>query len=271
MEEFGATNHMVTRSRKLKAYCGILGLPEKKKGKKVSEDVRMKVSDFYQQDDVGRMCPGKKDYKSIHAADGSKIQQQKRLLLGNLKELYQKWKQDNPDTNLGFSLFAAFRPPWCILVGAQGTHSVCVCTHHQNPKLMVAALDSNIQYLDLIEKTVCSLNSEKCMMGRCKDCPGKDNLIRFLHSLEVCKVLEEIEYKQWISTDKTTLNTIKGQMTDFIDNLAVKMISLTRHHYTAKAQNAYLKNMKANIQPEKECIILGDFAENYSFTTQGFH
>src|ERR1043165_8848022 len=29
IDEFGATNHMITRSRKLKAYCGILGLPDK--------------------------------------------------------------------------------------------------------------------------------------------------------------------------------------------------------------------------------------------------
>src|ERR1043165_8089322 len=28
IDEFGATYHMITRSRKLKAYCGILGLPE---------------------------------------------------------------------------------------------------------------------------------------------------------------------------------------------------------------------------------------------------
>jgi hypothetical protein len=275
IDEFGATNHMITRSRKLRAYCGILGMPDKRKGKKLSEEIKVQISEFYQQDDVRRVCPGKKDYKSIKTADGSRSQQQKRLLLGNLKELYQKWKNENSLTKVGFSTFAALRPQWCILAGAHGTHSVCVCTHHQNPKLMVAALSTNIKYLDLIEKTVCSIENEQCMMGRCKKCPGKENVIAFLNSLEECQTLEEIEYKQWESTDKTTLNTLKAPISDFVENLADKITTLSRHHYISKAQNAYLKKLKEIVRPEKECILLGDFAENYSFivqdAAQGFH
>jgi hypothetical protein len=275
-EEFGATNHMVTRSRKIKAYCGILGLPDKRKGSKtLSEEIKVKISDFYQDDEVSRICPGKKDYKSTRAVDGTKSHQQKRLLLGNLKELYQKWKTDNALSKVGFSVFATLRPKWCILAGAYGTHSVCVCTHHQNPKLMVAALNVKINYIDLMEKAVCSLDSETCMMGRCKNCPGKESLMIFLNSLEVCQVLEEIEYRQWVSTDKTTLNTFKEQTTDFIENLADKITTLIRHHYTAKAQSSYLKSLKKNLNVKTECILLGDFAENYSFivqdAAQGFH
>ena len=128
---------------------------------------------------------------------------------------------------------------------------------------MVASLNAKIKYSDLIEKTVCSIENEQCMMGRCKVCPGKEGLKQFLNSLEECRVLEEIEYKQWVSTDKTQLVTIKEQTTDFIDNLADKIVSLTRHHFTAKAQSAYLKSLKEAIVPEKECILLGDFAENF--------
>jgi hypothetical protein len=221
------------------------------------------------------MCFGKKDYKSVKAADGSRIQQQKRLLIGNLKELYQKWKNENPLTKVGFSTFAALRLQWCTLVGAHGTHSVCACTNQQNTKLIVAASSANVKYLDLMEMTVCALDVEQCMMGRCKDCPGKENLITFLSSLEECQILEEIEYKQWVSTDKTTLNIFKEQTTDFVENLADKITSLSRHHYTAKAQNAYFKHMKVTVKIERECILLGDFAENYSFivqdAAQGFH
>ena len=275
MEEFGATHHMIKRSRRLKDFCGILGLPDKKKGKKLSEEMK-KIRDFYEQDDVSRMCPRKRDYKSVCPKDGSKIQHQKRLLLSNFKKLYQKWKQENTSLNIGFSTFAALRPHRCIVAGEHGTHSVCVCMHHQNSNLMVASLHSNIKYSDLMEKIVCSVESEQCMMGRCKNCPGEESLVTFLHSLEECQVLEEIEYKQWMSTNNfVTLVTIKEQTSDFIDNLSNKIVSLTRHHYMAKAQSAYMKILKETMNPEKECIILGDFSENYSFivqdAAQGFH
>ena len=58
--EFGATNHMVKKSRRLKELCGILGLPDRKKGKPLSEEIKAKIEEFYEQDEVGRICPGKK-------------------------------------------------------------------------------------------------------------------------------------------------------------------------------------------------------------------
>ena len=37
---------------------------------------------------------------------------------------------------IDFSSFADLRPKECVLVGSRDTHSVCVCTIHQNVKLM---------------------------------------------------------------------------------------------------------------------------------------
>ncbi|GBN70056.1 hypothetical protein AVEN_138700-1 [Araneus ventricosus] len=52
------------------------------------------------------------------------------------------------------------------------------------------------------------------------------------------------------------------------------MPNLTKHHFIAKSQSKYLKDMKLNI-PQEECIVLLDFSENYSFIVQdaiqGFH
>ena len=58
------------------------------------------------------------------------------------------------------------------------------------------------------------------------------------------KSLRKIEYKQWISTDKTTFVTTTQQVEDFISGLASKTVALTRHHFTAKAQSTYLKELK---------------------------
>jgi hypothetical protein len=39
--------------------------------------------------------------------------------------------------SIGFSKFAELHPKHCILAGARGTYTVCVCVIHQNITLMV--------------------------------------------------------------------------------------------------------------------------------------
>ena len=52
------------------------------------------------------------------------------------------------------------------------------------------------------------------------------------------------------------------------------MEKLTAHSFIGKCQSNYLRELKGNLE-ENEVIILGDFAENYSFVVQdevqGFH
>ena len=47
-------------------------------------------------------------------------------MLGNLKELYQEFKEKHPTDKIGFSKFADLRPKHCILAGARGARTVCV-------------------------------------------------------------------------------------------------------------------------------------------------
>ena len=85
---------------------------------------------------MSRQCPGKKNYVSIRTNKGNKIQVQKRLILCNLKEAFLKFEQEELNT-IGFFFFCSLQPKHCVLAGSAGTHSVCVCTHHQNPKLLL--------------------------------------------------------------------------------------------------------------------------------------
>ena len=80
--------------------------------------------------------PGKKDFVSVVTAEGKQEHCQKRLILCNLKELYERFKRLYPGTIVWFSTFAMLRPKECVLAGSCGTHSVCVCSLHQNAKLM---------------------------------------------------------------------------------------------------------------------------------------
>ena len=61
--------------------------------------------------------------------------------LCNLQELYTAFKEKHPNVNIGFSKFCALRPKWCVLAGWKMTHSVCICSAHQNAMLLVDAMD----------------------------------------------------------------------------------------------------------------------------------
>ena len=101
--------------------------------------------------------------------------------LCNLQELYTSFKEKHQNVNIGFSKFCALRPKWCVLAGSKMTHSVCVCSTHQNVVLLVDAMDWDLTYKDLIKKIVCNTESNKCIMRRCESCPGTATLKEFLY------------------------------------------------------------------------------------------
>ena len=52
--------------------------------------------------------------------------------LCKLQELYTAFKEKHPNVNIEFSKVCALRPKWCVPAGSKMTHSVCVCSAHQN-------------------------------------------------------------------------------------------------------------------------------------------
>lgn len=106
-------------------------------GRPLTHEIKSKVLEFYQSDDVSVNLPGKKDFVSVKRGEGQREHVQKRLILCNLKELHQTFKKQYPNELIGFSSFASLRPVHCVLAGSSGTHTVCVCAIHQNIKLMM--------------------------------------------------------------------------------------------------------------------------------------
>ena len=95
-----------------------------------------------------------------------------RLILCSLEELCVIFKESFPERKLGFSMFAILRPMLYIPVGPIGTHSVCVCTIHQNVKLMLDAANSGHHCHESNEMIVCDTKSRVCMAHRSTKCPG---------------------------------------------------------------------------------------------------
>ena len=283
-EFFDTTLYMVKRSRKIKGEVGIVPQVNRvSRGKKVTAGERSKVIEFYESDMVSRMCPGTKDCIVVRDEEGRKTKVQKRLILGNLKEIYQLFKEDPNNPKIGFSTFASLRPRHCVLAGSSGTHNVCVCTYHQNVKLMIAALGiPGLTYRDLMDYAVCDATRGDCMMQLCADCPREDGVLCFLN-IALGKNISadssdsdddsdddlegELRYKQWVSTDRCTLVDVVESREDFLKNLSQKISQLSKHHHLAEEQSAHFRNLKASVQPG-EAVIVGDFSENYSFTVQ---
>ena len=146
-EVFDVSNYMVRKAFRLREEKDILAIPKAKKGNVLPDTVQTLVKEFYCDDENSRLLPGKKDYVSI----GRNHHMQTRLILSNLKELYSSFKEKNPAVKIGFSKFCMPRPKWCITIGASGTHSVCVCTSHQNVILLLNAVKIDKTYHELIE------------------------------------------------------------------------------------------------------------------------
>ena len=82
-----------------------------------------------------------------------------------MKEAYSLFKKAAANLKIGFLKFAALRPKNCILPGAPGTHSVCVCSIHQNMKLMIEGAHLSVatkdsisrikSYKDIIDMVLC--------------------------------------------------------------------------------------------------------------------
>ena len=68
--------------------------------------------------------------------------------LCNLQELYTGFKEKQPNVNIAFSKFCKLSPKWSVLAGSKTTHSVCVCSTHQNVTcLSISLCDLYIQLI----------------------------------------------------------------------------------------------------------------------------
>ena len=274
-QEFGVSTYMARKSKKLVEEKGILSLPDPVRGHSLLQETVDFVRDFYESDDISRVMPGKKDFVSVKKA-GIRHHLQKRLVLSNLREMYCEFKERYPDQKIGFSKFADLRPKHCILAGASGTRSVCVCTIHQNVKLMMmeVQLPELLTYHHCLAKIMCNPAHPRCYIGECDTCPGIEKLKEELLTKFDENDIDHIAYKQWVSTDRSTLETYLSQTEEFADLFCDKLELLRPHSFIAKEQASFYATCKTTLK-EGEFLVTADFSENYSFvlqdSAQGFH
>lgn len=275
--EFVVTRHTAAKVKKLIINKGSYSWPEPRHIHALSQDTKNLVIDFYNNDDISRIMPGRKDYKSVKTSEGSKVHKQKRLILFNLKEAYTKFKELYPSVKIGFSKFAELKPEECVLAGAKGTHSVCVCTIHQNSKLMFKAIENVVSYdnvINCMKELLCEEPSSKCYLSRCDKCPSSDVLKQEIVDCIQEASIKTLSFKCWRFVDRCIMEQITMPSLQFLDEFITLMTSLKAHHFIAKNQSSHLNNLK-NSLAEDTIIVILDFSENYSVViqdeVQGYH
>lgn len=274
MREFNAPNYIVRQSKKILKEKGFMEGPNPKPGKCLPIETVKTVHSFYESDEVSRAMPGIKDCVTVTEPDGNKTKISKRLILCNLKEAYKHFKDNFSNIKLGFSKFAELRPKQCILAGQSGTHSVCVCTSHQNIKLMIenaklnTVTNGNLKnYKQCIAKMLCNPSSIDCNMGHCEYCPGVTDIRKILQVSFDENLIEQVQFRQWVSVDRCTLDILQKTSEEFIDLFCSQMSSLVQHDFIAKQQRAFLNYTKENLN-DSEFVVVCDFSENYSIVLQ---
>jgi len=286
MKEFNIGYKRANLAKKLQRENGFQTCPEKRFGKSLSEEIVKKIKEFYQSDDISRMLPGKKDCVSMKV-EGIKQRVQKRLILCSLKECFICYQEKYRDDKVGFSKFCELRPKNVVLPGAAGTHNVCVCTYHQNVKLMIEAAGLNkenpfsfdgpdITYKNYITLLLCSNPTNSCYLNECSSCKDKDlsDSQEVLLEMFYKEDIQEISFCQWESTDRSTLVTKILAADEFVEFFFKELQRLKPHMFVAKKQSEYFQFIKNNLE-EGHVVIGGDFSENYSFivqdSAQAFH
>lgn len=206
-----------------------------------------------------------------------------RLLLLNLKDLHQAFLEANNDESdkVSLSKFAELRPRECILAGASGTHVVCVCEAHENFKLMVSALRIRqavsenemkiLTYRDILSMAVCEDANTSCYLQvfglKCQSCPKVQPIRDLITNTLDERLQDDVTFKQWKSTDGCKLECITMETEEFTDYFIESIPAMLKHSYIAKHQGAFFQHKRDNLK-KGEVLVLGDFAENYSFVIQ---
>ena len=116
----------------------------------------------------------------------------------------------------------------------------------------------------MMELIVCEITDNNCTVCCCSTCPGKAALTAKLQEMKHLVDHTEIEVKQWESTDRMALDTLKLPSDKFTNLAAMKLDKLSAYSFIFKSQAQYLKQRK-DLTDFTTAIMLGDFSKNYLF------
>ena len=75
-----------------------------------------------------------------------------------------------------------------------------------------------IDYHQCIDAITCNEASSSCYLGDCSSCSNlMEDFILYLMEIFDKNSIDDFIYKQWLSTDKTTLQTVRQNLEEFTE------------------------------------------------------
>jgi len=231
------------------------------------------VKQFYQRDDISRMCPGKRDVITVNGEQG-KQKMQKRHMSMNIKEAYAFFKDENRYVKIGLSKFAELRPP-NVLLCSQMPSNVCTCVYHENFFMAVDALHAVVPAVPLYTTALpssCLLcpDNDACWFSEC-DHAGCGFQFKYQLPDDGSLVSKEVRWKKW---EESSGRLVKGEETgtvkelyDYVCSLAPKFLRHCRIK-RLQAQQYEADKVAANLADSHMAVLQMDFSENYTCIAQ---
>lgn len=116
--------------------------PSTQRNTALSSEVKSGVKAFYLSNDTTWQTLGRRDRIIIREVTDGKMDkrtEQTRYMLMSLREAYAKYGEEHPSQKIGFSKFCELRPQ-NIKCFDHLPHHVCVCSYHENVRLLLLAL-----------------------------------------------------------------------------------------------------------------------------------
>lgn len=235
------------QNKKWQSNKKILLFERKARKNILSNKVKSQITTFFEQDDVSRMCPGKKEFKRKGC-----LRKQKRLLILTLKDAYKKYMQDT-STKMSYPTFCKAKPFW-VVPPTKSDRETCLCLKHENFHLLLKKINA----LKMLRETNVS------------DILKEDRL-----EVNVTNPLEEIEFRQWQSRNQermingtkkvlriTSKNIVKSTKVDLANEFFKQLPPFKEHVRNITHQHIELRNKKITIS-HNELLLQVDFSENY--------
>jgi hypothetical protein len=70
-----------------------------------------------------------------------------------------------------------------------------------------------------------------CFLNNCEYYPGLETLRQFFKDTLEANIFDQITYKNWLTVDRTSLETVIESTDEFIESLFVNVDQLKRHFY----------------------------------------
>ncbi|CAF4190165.1 unnamed protein product [Rotaria socialis] len=109
----------------------------------LADKLKTDIHNFYQRDDISYQLPDKRGTVVVKDDDGKKVTYQKRILINNLRETYEFFKDENKSIDLSRSSFADLRLVFVVSKSALA-HRNCLCVYHENVRLLLKDVDKYV-------------------------------------------------------------------------------------------------------------------------------